>query len=828
MVWERITEDLLYAHAQWQRHESHSTATAGYPARSLSREQAEHLIDRARRLLATDPVPSPGDEDSALIVTKAPHTGSDETVIEILARCLAFGVTVKRVTRKKSADADNIAHALYPDVWLNYIRMPTGASTWSIIDRMFDNSDYTFIFGTHYRRTAVITGHQACSDNDLTHDDLMSIWQTGREPLTRSTAIASYGARAASVLFPPGGGDTYQWYRGPFPIGIQKITSNLMAFALRHERLYDGRPVIVLNGHFTLLSQRFRGAGDRGATVVELALGDRLEIQDVRTQLIGGSDQPEECLTGSIRRDAYDGFFYTDAPGDRVVPWANAVHASDGYLAGALEAAAILGQAEAGAMRRRLADLGYASAEIDKLIMKDPVVSSHGEEQRLTKRTAMLSMDQCTAVIKRWFPPLGTAPSPPASAYLLSELVESAGAGQLRVTLNQPHPEPGSRRPTPTSTRDCVDLPESLAARGQALIAADGFGLLIPLAGSGGRFGGYHVAEGSGRRLKPLLPIFRLGREAVSSLDIRAAHARFLSMHNKTTVPLLLSCSHLTDSIAREWATGNLDLEIELARVPEMYRIKVNPQDVAANSPVNGADDILRDLDGAPLLKPSGSIGMFMAAIHGGVLERWKRRGVQVVAAANADDVAFRVDPRIVGMFAASAELDAVILTVPLESCDTPSPRGGLLRERPADRGWSAYIEEHACPVNGSSEEQFNTNQVYFRVESLCGLADEALAQGGGLDAIRRRLPLYFEVKHVPVGNRQVGALHAYQTYADVLRLLPAVTPLSMTRNPRTGQPRGYAPLKSQSDVEAAQTVLDAIGAVGDELGFLFHGDPHE
>lgn len=826
MAWERITDDVLYAHAQWQRHEAHATTAAGYQARSLSREQAERLVNSARQLLATDPVPSPSAEDSALIVTKTPHAGSDQTVTGILARCLAFGVTVKRVTRKKPADADDIAHALYPDVWLNYIRVPSGESTWEIIDRRFDNSDYAVIFGTPYRRSLVITGHQACLDNDLTQDDLMSIWQTGREPLTRSDAIASYGARAASVLFTPGGGDTYQWYRGHFPIGIQRIGANLMAFALRHEYLYDGRPVIVLNGHFTLLSQRFRGSGDRGATVVELALGDRLSIQDIRTQLIGGSDQPNECLPGTIRRDAYDGFFYTDAPGDPVVPWANAVHASDGYLAGALEAAAILGQAEAGAMRRRLADLGYASAEIDKLIMKDPVVSSHGDEQRLTKRTAMLPMDHCMAAIKRWFPPLGAAPSPPASAYLLSELVESAGAGQLRLTFNQPRPEPGSRRPVPTSVRDCVDLPESLAANGQALIAAGGFGLLIPLAGSGGRFGGYHVAEGSGSRLKPLLPVFRLGGEAVSSLDIRAAHARFLGMQNKTSVPLLLSCSHLTDSIAREWATGNLDLDVELARVPEMYRIKVNPRE-ATDTVVSVADDILRDQDGAPLLKSSGSIGMLMAAINADVLERWKRRGVQVVAAANADDVAFRVDPRIVGMFAASAELDAVILTVPLKSGDTPTLQGGLLREHPAGRGWSAYIEEHARPVNGSSEEQFNTNQVYFRVESLCELAEEALAQDG-LDAIRRRLPLYFEVKQVPVGNRQVDALHAYQTYADVLRLLPVVTPLSMTRNPRTGQPRGYAPLKSPSDVEAAQAVLDAIGTTGDELGFVAHGEPHE
>ncbi len=787
----------------------------------MSRDQARDIVARARELLVTDPAVSSVKRDSAVILTKAPHTGSDHTVGAIVARCLAFGLTIQRVVRLVPDDADRIVNALYPDIALNFERLPTADSVWSRIDRVFNNDEYVTLLGERYSRAVVVTSHQACLDNQLTRTELISIWQTGRKPLTRACAVADYGRSAADTLFGARDGETYEWYRGSFPIGIHKIDQNLMAFSLRHERLYNGRPVIILNGHYMLLSQQFRGSGNRGPAVIELGLDDSPTIQDIRLLLIGGDSQPKMCLPGSIRRDAYDGFFLTDAPDQPVVPWANALHASDGYLAGAIETAAIFGTTGADTLSSRLRRLGYSPAEIDTLILRDPVVVAEGEEQRLTRRTAMLPRDRCIAEIGRWFPPLGAGRSPPASAYMMSALFGADCTGRSAIQLNRPYPEPGGHRPAPRTVSDCVDLPDSLTRKGDKLIAAGGLGLMTPLAGNGGRFGGYDVSEGEGKRLKPLVPVFRMDGRIVSAMDIRAAHARFLANRNRAPVPMLLSCSHLTEPRIQDWLTGNAGIAVELVRVPEMYRIRLGNWDVTAGvPPVSGPDNILRDPDGMPLLKPSGNLGLLLSAAHSGVLRRWHRRGVRVAVAANADDVAFRVDRRIAGLFAALPDLDAVVLTIPFGArgmfVTPPEWRGGLLREHWAGGTWSAYIEEHAAPDAGSRDEHFSTNQIYFRIESLGRLLDDPAS--AGMDAIRRRLPVYYEVKQVHVGDRQVAALHAYQGYPDVLRLLPRVMALSMTPTPRPGQTRGYAPLKSQSDVAIAQSVLDSIQPFGDEL----------
>ena len=63
----------------------------------------------------------------------------------------------------------------------------------------------------------------------------------------------------------------------------------------------------------------------------------------------------------------------------------------------------------------------------------------------------------------------------------------------------------------------------------------------------------------------------------------------------------------------------------------------------------------------------------------------------------------------------------------------------------------------------------------------------------------------------------EVSALHAYQPYADILRVLPCVRAVLMTPSPTPAQPRGYAPLKTPQDVAAAQQLLDILGA-DDEL----------
>ncbi|WP_433320269.1 UTP--glucose-1-phosphate uridylyltransferase [Micromonospora chersina] len=800
MTHAHLADQLLRAHLRWAQ---------GAPAHL----DAKRIVSQAAALVRQPRKPRIPDLDSAVIVTKAPHAGSESSVIAIVARCLAFGVHVQQVVRMSSDRAESIARALYPDVWLNFVRIPVGQRVWDRLAEVFDGDDYETIFGCRYRPEVVVTGYQAVLDNHLSETELIEIWETGREPLPRAVAERYYGASAAELIFPDPGDSTYSWYRGRFPIGIHRIGSSLLAFAMRHPRLYGGRPVVVLNGQFSLLPQRFRGTDGAGAVVIELGLTDRTTVPDLRRRLIGDSDDPRECCPGSIRRDAYDGDFETDTPGTLVTAWANTVHASDGYLAGAIEASALLGAESGRVFRERLASLGYSSTEIELLVMKDPVVAADGDEQRLTKQTAMAGLEGCLETIQRFFPPLARHGFSGTARFPLSALVDRHPQDRSDAVIDQPRPEPVSRLPLgpPPAVSDVASA--SLMRAGAELIASNGLAIMTPCAGSGGRFGGYHVPEGDQARLKPLLPLFGVAGRLVSAMDIRTAHVRALGRRFGVLPPIFVSCSRQTEAHLRRWVNHSADgLDLMMARVPEMYRLRMDRLSTNTALPVaTTADQILRDLDGSPLLKPVGSLGMLIAVARSGALKRWAERGVRVAVTANSDDVGFRVDPAVLGLFGERPDLDAVVLTVPR----TGALRGGLLRERSVGGRWSAYVEEHAA-ASDNETEQFNTNQIYFRVSSL----RRALG-GDSLDEVSeacRRLPLYFEQKQVNVGGKQVPALHAYQTCADVLRLLPTVLALQLSRQPVRGQRGGYAALKSAADVNKAQEMLTALVAVGDRL----------
>ncbi len=227
-------------------------------------------------------------------MTKAPHAGSKESVTAIVARCLAFGLKVERVVRKEAAQAEDVAHALYPDVWLNFERLPSGDGTWMRLAELFDNDEYASILAQGTNGTSSSPAAKRASTITWATTTLS---RSGR-PAGSHCHVTSRPVRTGlkSQTYSTGPAETYDWYRGPRSIGIQKVNSGIMAFALRHDRLYGGRPVVVLNGHFALLSQRFRGPHRRGAAVIELSLGSTPGIRDVRHRLIGAADLPAECL----------------------------------------------------------------------------------------------------------------------------------------------------------------------------------------------------------------------------------------------------------------------------------------------------------------------------------------------------------------------------------------------------------------------------------------------------------------------------------------------------------------------------------------------------
>jgi hypothetical protein len=798
---DRQVEQLRLAHDEWHRNAvPDEQATLGGPD-ILDDKQARDVLARAKDLVRGHAAERTTRGYSAVIVTKGPHAGSDSSVTSLVARCLAFGVDVVAVHRLAAADADKVAHALYPDVWLNYSRMPVGEGMWQRIDARFDAETFAELHGCRYDRALVVTGLRACVDNGLTQEELIDIWQEGRLPLPRRVFAERYGTAFESRLF--GDRDSYAWYRGEHPIGIHKVGSGVMAFALRHHKLYDNRPTILLNGHYALLAHRFQGP--RGATVIELGLPAD-GIQRVRVRLVGAEDVPAACLPGTVRRDALDGRFDTDSPGTPVAAWANVVHCSDGYLAGAIESTALLGK-RPHALEEHLLAEGYVRQEIDHLIASDPVVATGTDALRLTKRTAGLSAAGCVTTIRYFFPPLkevGTGLHP------LADLLAYPRDAAEQRRVNSPVTVEGGRVPT-SPPADVVSLSPDLSRAGVELLARGAVGFLTPLAGSGGRFGGYDRPEGSAGRLKALIPSFQVQGTSVSPLDIRCAHVRFLAHVGNATPRLLISCSRLTESHVRGWADRNPNMPVRIARVPEMYRLRFDDGTDRDLPKMSLVDDILRDEDGRPMLKPTGTLGLLLAAVTSGELARWASDGVAVTVTANTDDVGFRVDRRVLGLFAEQPELDAVVLTTLLPHDD--APRGGLLRERPLDGRWVPYVEEHANRSRGP--EYLNTNQLYIRTSSLLGAVGSA---GPELDGFRTRLPLYYEVKEVRVGDARARALHAYQTYADVLRLFRHVLAVRISPQPRPGQPSGYAPLKTKDDVARGQRLLDLLGSDEGEL----------
>jgi hypothetical protein len=776
--------------------------------------ELDGLFARATERAGGHREPPSADLDSMLIVAKAPHAGSFESVVDIAARSLAFGLKVVSVSTLPAGSSRDVAHALYPDVWLNFARPPTGDRVWSRLRRLFDQPLFTELFGVPFSPDMVKEGQRACEENGLALGELASIWELGRLPLTRENALESYGARARDVIFSSSEPSAaFNWYRCAMPIGIQKLASSHMAFAMRHERLYEGAPTIIVNGQFSLLSRLF-DYSDHGAVVVEVGLPAHRSAADFRRLLIGESDAPTECRPGSIRRDAADGLFPLDDVDRPVTPWANVVHASDGYLSGAIEVSRLLPASGPSRFQTLLAAEGYSDFELDEMVMKDPIVISSNGESRLTHLTKGTRYADCVGHIRRYFPSQTSLRGGQVGDGPLRELLRIACRPDPREQLERAVAAAGDRPPERVRHRDQLD--PAVSIRGRHALERGAVGCLIPMAGSGGRFGGYDKDEGSGDRLKALSPVFNVGTHAVSALDVRGGHLRNLGTMG-ATVASFLSCGGHTEVQVRSWAEHNADLASLVGRVPEGPRIRV---------PSNGAggyrdsweatSNLLRASTGDLLVKPLGSMGLLWAAFDSGALEKWIGLGIDIVVAANADDVGFRLDPAVIGMIDGDHELDAVVIVVSSPAAESTGGRpakGGLLRDRrTAGGGLSRYVQENA--TSSAEPRWLNTNQIYFRTTSLAQALEGLRAGTGG------RMPYYCEAKRAKAHDEDAVAWHVYQPYGDVLRVMDRVEALSMHASPHAGQPGAFRPLKTPDDVPRAQATIDELLVNGDELTF--------
>jgi hypothetical protein len=753
-------------------------------------KQAERMVDGEVK-------PVLDDHDPVVLVAKAPHAGSRRSQIDLVARCLAFGAEVRSVRTFDRSDASAIAHALYPDVWTNYTNPPVGHLVWSRLAESFDRPEFSKIFGVPFDPAMVKEGARVVAENSLSLADFAEIWGTGRLPLARATAEKHYGTQATELMF--GSRNELSWYRCDLPVGVQKLASSVLAFALRHPALYGGQPTIVLNGQFALLSRLF-DYSDHGAVVFDAALSPKCTIADFRRLLVGRSDVPKSCRPGSIRRDAGDGFFMSDDPTQPVTPWSNVIHASDGYLSGAIESSKLVRTERNGRLAAELARHGYTEYELSTLVLQDPLVSSAAWEARLSRLTVAQPLSECVATITQYVPPL-EHPGRDSGDTVLAALLEMASSRDPQAWLERPHPAPGARTAVGVVDRLAVD--DDTARLGAAALAAGVVGLAVPLAGAGGRFGGYDVPEGSPQRMKAFAPVFKVGERRLSALDVRAEHLRRLRDCMGRRPPLFLSCSSVTWPAVNEWAKQNGDLAPGLGLVPEIYRIWAKTGGYPSEWDV--LSKVVRDSAGLPLTKPAGSLGLLLSLVRSGVLDTWLEAGIRHVVAANSDDVGFRLDPTALGALEADDTLDAVVMVVPVANLRGRLPsKGGLLRVRTHSGQDSHYVEENALP-DASVHEFLSTNQIYLRASSL----RVAL---GKLERRPDLLPYYFEEKQLLVDDTQRQVWHAYRPYCDILRLMDRVEAIEISATPRDGQVGTFSPLKTQQDIAAGQAVIDSLG----------------
>lgn len=695
------------------------------------------------------------------LVTKQPHATSDRVVDAVVARLTSAGTRVLQVRRVD--DGARVVAALYPGAHTRYTTAPTSESTWAALRARFDDERFATVFGVPYSPDLVVPGAVAVDRFGLTEPDLTAIWEEGRPPVARETLVARYGEAAADTL--TGGGSHYAWFRGEWPVGIQRIAPGLVAFAMRHERLDGGRPVIVLNGYVPGLAALF-GAG---TAIVEVDLAG-LSVAELRQRVVGHDNRPERCAPGTIRRDAADGLFPLD-PGPPVDSRHNVVHCSDGLLAGELETRALLGSGP-GALTERLLEEGLTLEEVETIVLRDPVVGA----EALSDVTRGASLADCVRTITRFFPPIFGAANGFASGLSLTTFV--------REFQSPTEKRPEEIRPIATSPP-----PPEHEEAGLVAIAKGTVAFVVPAGGTGGRFGGYELPESHPDRQKALVRAFLVNGKAVCGLDIRLANARYWRAKTGARLPVAVMASPTNHEAITAWAD---DPDLLVYRQYGVYRLLNTGRD-------RWFDEVLREPDGTPSLKPPGNLGALTGLALSGILDSWAETGVEYLAFANGDDVGFRLDPRIVGMLVADPDLDVVVAGVPW---GPGANQGGAIGEV---RGRVGIVE-----TQGPKSLLHNTNQFVVRASALrraLGLpADDTVA------AVRR----FVDKEPFHVEHKRVGAAVARQLQQH---LPAAFAQLRMTAIRLTSETRGsYAALKRPEDVTSGQSLLDTMAAAGDDL----------
>jgi hypothetical protein len=857
-----VVADLIDTITRWRENPARELFADGG---KLDESSAHDCATRAEQLLRAGRQTSPDATTAQIcLLTKRPHAGTDRPITALIGRLLAAGVQVHEVRRlRQNDDGRAVIKALYPVAHAYYAEQPANDTVWRSLGARFDNDRFTSVFGVPYSPDMIMSGAAAVAEFGLTENALTAIWEEGRRPVARETLVSRYGITVADTVV--NGGSHYSWFRGEWPLGIQRIAPGLVAFAMRHEQVGGGRPVIVLNGHVPGLAELF----GEGTAIIEAGLSvPEMTIAAMRRWVIGHDNRPENCEPGTIRRDAADGTFPVDS-GVPVDSRRNVVHSSDGFLAGVIESRALLDrQSGSGALVDRLCADGLTAEEVETIVLRDPVVVAHGEEQTLSDLTRGKTLDECATAIARAFPPVFGAANGFANGLSLPTFVREIGklAAHNGDPASYSHRDVEVRTPAAPAIRP-TDLSAAHEAAGTSAIGAGKVAFVVPAGGTGGRFGSYDLPESHPSRQKALVKMFQVGGAAVCGLDLRLANARYWRAVSGGRLPVAVMASPTSRASVSDWAAGK-----RASGVPDLvgyeqsgiYRLR---SDVFSGQHSRWFDRVLRNGDGSPSLKPPGNLGTLTCLAIAGTLDAWANDGIEFLVIANGDDVGFRLDPKILGMLVHDAGSDAIVAGVPwgLSGVVTrpdgqphvriedgwcvdetgrtghahrsddghwdvdfdgfhgrvQSPtvdKGGAICELRTEHGWQLGIAETATPDAFSAPPLFSTNQFYVRVSAVRRAM--GLPNADTIGAVRNfaaRQPFYAERKLVATDVGMAEALQLTQGANDVIRHM-RMAAVELSRHGTRGGRGGYAALKSPKDLLFGQLLLDRLAKNGDDL----------
>ncbi|MGH9212260.1 MAG: hypothetical protein ACRD2C_16500 [Acidimicrobiales bacterium] len=868
-----VRADVRGAARRWLRHglvrQVPAAPLAGLDA-AARRGFLASVVDEAL-VWVTSPTPSGSVTGDVVVVPKAPHVTTSRGLAAMIARMLAFGVEVRGV-HVADRPAVDVAAALYPATARYYAeRPPETSALWKALLDRFAVDAFEAVFGEPFDRKMVVPAREVIEEGGLDEATLAAIWQEGRLPLKCTDLTARYGGQAtcralveapgrpwlkqtlghtalhhkvtrASLGRPP----EHIWFHCALPLGIQRIGSGLVAFALKHERITNGRPRVILNGHFLGLAGLFADQ----TRVVDVALSPTARLADLRRWVIGSHIRPQLCQPGSIRYDAQRDRFPVDRPGG-VNPQANVVHCSDGLLAAARERAALVGTSPAGVLVDRLRARGLIDDELTHIVLADPLVGPPDALRHLTDLTQGQGLEECVATVLHHLPPVFGERNGHATGVRVATFADRvAGFVGAGGDVGR-YPDVVERRRPPSSAVPWVadlgaepgtGVGPGVEARGREMLAAGGVGLVVPAGGTGGRFGGRGLSEDDPRRHKPLAPVFRVAGVARCALDVRLANALYWRGEAGGDLPVaVMGAATNAAAIGRwceAWHARGVD-GLDCFRQHGVYRFTAaGVGDLVARGgsdgrsgrsgrPVRWIDHVLRGQDGAPSLKPFGALGCLTAFALDGLYEGWRKAGVEVLVVSSADDAAFRLDPRVLG-YMVGHSLDAVVVGVPqgLRASVTGDDGDGCTTEIRGDAsGWCVDAVGRPCTLEGRGD-----GTAWVRRDGLLlGAAAPTIDVGGVISEAERagvgRWGLAVVEGLDPTEALEIGSLFsANQLYLRCRALDPF-----LARGPDgvadlVDALPTFAEHKTVDGVEAVQLVqpvagilrvLDRVGAVG-------------